>query len=710
MAYTFRGAQPETPESGEPDLQARQLGPYWLLEVLGRGGMGEVYLARHCHLECPVAIKIIASRWTENQQVVARFRQEMRAVGRLKHPNIVQATDAGEADGRYFLVMEHVDGIDLQTLLKQRGPLSVREALGLIRQAAQALQYASAHGLIHRDIKPSNLMLQTDGTLKVLDFGLAKVLTPEAEQPQDSSTDRTPTPPVTNALQVLGTPDYMAPEQAWGQAAIDIRADIYSLGCTLYTLLAQRGPFEDAEHSSTQAKLRAHQIEDPVPIRVFRPDVSPAVDAILTRMLAKQAGDRFENPQSLIQALDELPANTAGRLDLPQPAAEWVGGIPSQRAAKPGAGQNPPANNALPNNRPGKHKPDGHQGTQPDQRAFGVEPSSNSSGDSSRSDSQISIRNVTAAVGVVALAVLLVSLMTMTLMIGWPFGLHDGPPEITQPRPWRRKPQTHPLPPRIPPMGMGLEVVLGEPKNPHLAQFCLWEVPASGQKLMVNIEGRAVFKFLPPRWDEENYSLSAELWSHNGTLEGVALAFGGRDQAQRTDFQIFELLPKEKTGEFIIARQTMTILPSRFPGRVRTTSNHLSTWNSGQVPNAGAKVPSQKIVRFAMTVRNRQLTSVTLEDTEVLPQLNLIRSNDRRKTYRDTAGWAGLAIIDKWVTVRDIRINGKRVTLQPTAGRVPLRQAIPGGTQRLTLSDRPASGLSPAGHSAAGPLLPGRLP
>ncbi len=204
-----------------------QIGGYQLLELIGQGATGAVFRARHLKLDRIVAIKVLNARYVgQDPQAVRRFREEMRAVGQLEHEHIVRATDAGEADGRHFLVMEYVDGIDASRLLRQTGPLRVADACEIVRQAAMALEFAHQHNMVHRDVKPSNLLFSFEGRVKLLDLGLVRNdnATANGSDAWQSSIPH-------------GTADYMAPEQWTHFADVDARADIYALGCTLYKLL-----------------------------------------------------------------------------------------------------------------------------------------------------------------------------------------------------------------------------------------------------------------------------------------------------------------------------------------------------------------------------------------------------------------------------------------------------------------------------------------
>jgi serine/threonine protein kinase len=268
-----------------------RLGQYEILGKLGKGGMGTVFKARHTELGKLVALKVLPPDQMD-EVLVARFKNEVRAIGCLDHPNVVTAYDAGEVRGVHYLVMHLVDGVDLARILQDQGRLSVPDACEVVRQAALGLQHAFERNLVHRDIKPSNLILARGGRVQVLDLGLARAV-------GDAAADT-----LTAKGTLLGTTDYVAPEQ-WEHAhATDTRADIYSLGCTLYHFLAGRAPFDDREHRSILKKMRAHLETPPPPIRQFRPEVPTELAAILERMLAKRPADRFESPAAVAEALE----------------------------------------------------------------------------------------------------------------------------------------------------------------------------------------------------------------------------------------------------------------------------------------------------------------------------------------------------------------------------------------------------------------------
>jgi dipeptidyl aminopeptidase/acylaminoacyl peptidase len=272
---------------------------YRIEALLGRGGMGAVYKAEHRLMERWVALKIIGHDLSARPELVERFRREVKAAARLSHPNIVTAHDAEQAGATHFLVMEFIEGTDLARLVGERGPLPAADACGYVRQAALGLQHAHEQGMIHRDIKPHNLMLTPAGQVKILDFGLARFAHEAREQAGA----------VTLLGAVMGTPDYMAPEQATDSHRADIRADIYSLGCTLYHLLSGRVPFP---HDSTLGKVVRHATEQPTPLGELRPELPPGLVSVVDRMMAKKPEERYQTPAEVAEALGPFAGPAAG--------------------------------------------------------------------------------------------------------------------------------------------------------------------------------------------------------------------------------------------------------------------------------------------------------------------------------------------------------------------------------------------------------------
>lgn len=274
-----------------------RIGPYVLHERLGRGGMGCVYKAEHRLMKRVVALKLIARkrRGGSDAARIDSFRREIEAAGRLLHPNIVTAYDAGLSRGRLYLAMEYIEGIDLQRLVEKTGPLSVDLACALVRQTAEALHHAHQLGLVHRDIKPSNLMVAPPGvTVKLLDLGLA-----QWTNPADSRVEGTE--PIE---ELCGTPDFMAPESGSSPSCPDLRDDLYSLGCTFYFLLTGGVPYPGGSWAS---KLLRHNLEEPRPMRHLRPDVPERVAAIVERLMAREREKRYADAAALAADLAALP-------------------------------------------------------------------------------------------------------------------------------------------------------------------------------------------------------------------------------------------------------------------------------------------------------------------------------------------------------------------------------------------------------------------
>jgi serine/threonine protein kinase len=267
--------------AAEPEIRN-----YRLIEKLGEGGMGTVYRAVHVHLEKTVALTIMKADRSGNPQAVSRFEREMKAIGRLEHPHIVRALDAGEEQGVYFLVMEFIAGIDLDQLIRSLGPLPVAEACEIVRQAALGLAHAHQHNLVHRDVKPSNLMLSPEGQVKVLDLGLAQF--------QQSTGGLE----LTIEGQMIGTLLYMSPEQLAGAKNVDHRADIFSLGVTLYCLLAGGLPLTRGQPAAMLPDIRS-----------VRGDVPPELAVLVPQLLASTPEDRLG---SMAQAAEQLKPLAAG--------------------------------------------------------------------------------------------------------------------------------------------------------------------------------------------------------------------------------------------------------------------------------------------------------------------------------------------------------------------------------------------------------------
>ncbi|MGQ9821167.1 MAG: protein kinase domain-containing protein [Thermogutta sp.] len=267
------------------------LGKYRLLDHLGTGGMSSVYLAEHVLMQRRVAIKVLPKHRVQDSSYLARFHREAQAAAALDHRNIVRAYDVDNDGVNHYLVMEYVEGRDLQRIVRQDGPLPAHLAADYIRQAAEGLAHAHQAGLIHRDIKPANLLVDAKGTIKVLDLGLARF-----------TADETASLTIAYDENVLGTADYLSPEQALDSHRVDARADIYSLGCTLYFLLTGQPPFPEG---TLPQRLMKHQKEMPPDIRAARPDVPEDLAAICFKMMAKKPADRYASAEQVAAVMSK---------------------------------------------------------------------------------------------------------------------------------------------------------------------------------------------------------------------------------------------------------------------------------------------------------------------------------------------------------------------------------------------------------------------
>ncbi|QJW96036.1 phosphate ABC transporter substrate-binding protein PstS [Frigoriglobus tundricola] len=288
---------------------------YKVLDELGRGGMGRVLLCEHLLLQKLVALKLLNSSWTNVPGTAERFLREARASAAVDHPNIVRVYDVDRAAGVPFMVMEFVDGKNLHQLVAEHGPLAPARAAEYVRQAAVGLEAARSVGLVHRDIKPANLLLDRAGVIRLADLGLARFLGDAIRRNENLTQQFDPN-------SVLGTLDFIAPEQADNSSAVDIRADIYSLGHTLYYLLTGKMPFGNG---STAQKLMWHQLRHPEPPSVLRPEVSAELEAVFRRMTEKDPGDRYQTPAEVVaafRALSSVPAPPPSPEEMPRVRAD----------------------------------------------------------------------------------------------------------------------------------------------------------------------------------------------------------------------------------------------------------------------------------------------------------------------------------------------------------------------------------------------------
>jgi serine/threonine-protein kinase len=326
-----KGERPPARRGGPESLVGVVLsGRYQIERLIGEGGMGAVYQAEHMHMRKRLAVKVLHPEMSRLPEVVARFEREAMAAAHIEHPNVAAATDFGKLDdGSFFLVLEYVEGQDLRRAIQQ-GRLELGRALHVARQVASALGRAHAIGIVHRDLKPENIMLVTrDGEtdfVKILDFGIAKV--PIGEFAGDL---KEPGQALTQLGMVYGTPEYMAPEQALGQP-VDARADLYSLGVILFEMLTSGRPYE---HESKVTLLGMH-VAAPIPRmrdRVPQANIPPALDAIVTRLLAKDRAQRFADARELIEALDACTAQLVGEGRISEPIASSAWGHPPRTSA-----------------------------------------------------------------------------------------------------------------------------------------------------------------------------------------------------------------------------------------------------------------------------------------------------------------------------------------------------------------------------------------
>jgi serine/threonine protein kinase len=288
-----------------------ELGKYRILERLGSGGMSSVFLGEHLLMHRRVAIKVLPLVLAEDPWFVQQFYREAQAIAALDHPNIVRAHDVDRQGELHFLVLEYVDGASLQEIVAKHGPMDIHRAASYSHQAAQGLAHIHSSGLVHRDMKPGNLLLNRQGVIKILDMGLAcfsqggrrAFATPGAITSCDKPSDACASiPPPDAEKRTVGSGDYLAPEQILSSDKVDARADIYSLGATLYFLLTGKPPFPDA--SLDHHKLIWHLTRRPKPVREIRPEVPQPLVAVVDKMTAKNPWDRYQSAGDVAEALN----------------------------------------------------------------------------------------------------------------------------------------------------------------------------------------------------------------------------------------------------------------------------------------------------------------------------------------------------------------------------------------------------------------------
>lgn len=278
--------------------QARALtfGEYVIIDKIGSGAMGQVFKAQHRRLKRFVALKVLRASSAKSEKAVKRFQREAEAAAKLSHPHVVAVHDAGELHGTHFIAMQYVEGRDLQSFVKENGPLPIATAVSCVIQAAKGLEYAHKNGIVHRDIKPSNLLLDNEGHVTVLDMGLARIDEVFGDEDGEDMGQ------LTMPGQMMGTVNFVSPEQALDAHAVDARSDVYSLGCTMYYLMKGKSPY----HGENMAQTLVAHTEAPIPdLCTDVPGASAALNAVFQKMLAKRADDRYADMTVVIQDLSK---------------------------------------------------------------------------------------------------------------------------------------------------------------------------------------------------------------------------------------------------------------------------------------------------------------------------------------------------------------------------------------------------------------------
>lgn len=315
---TAAEAVPET-GTGTAEIPADTLiGKYCIRRLLGRGGMGTVYLAFDSLIEREVAIKLLSPELSSSADSLRRFLGEARSIGRLNHPNVVAIYSIDIWQGRYYLVMELLTGGSVADLAEKRGRLPFREAAALLAQAARGLAAAHEAGLVHRDVKPANLMLSRDGVVKVVDFGLSRVLDAVGSGPDQA----------TRAGQIVGTPHFMSPEQFEG-GAVNARSDLYSLGASFFRLITGEFPFQRC--GTIVQLMKAHLLDAPPAATAIDPEVPAEVDQIIQRCMAKRPDDRFQSAGELAAGFERLAASGSSAASRFATAAVPISTVASDR-------------------------------------------------------------------------------------------------------------------------------------------------------------------------------------------------------------------------------------------------------------------------------------------------------------------------------------------------------------------------------------------
>ena len=319
--------------ASDPELTVGQkIGHYEILSTLGKGGMGEVYLAQDTKLSRKVALKVLPGAFTQDQERLRRFEQEARATSALNHPNILTIFEIGEADGRHYIATEFIEGETLGQRIAVGPPLKLRETLDIAEQITSALSAAHGAGIVHRDVKPENIMIRRDGIVKVLDFGLAKLA--QIQSIRSGPDDSTRALVKTGTGVVMGTVAYMSPEQARG-LSLDARTDIWSLGVVIYQMLTGSAPFSGATSSDTLVSILERE---PRSLNSFSPEIPEELEWIVTKALTKDCDDRYQTSREMLNDLRRLKQRLSVAAELERSVAPQLSeGSDAARATSPDA-------------------------------------------------------------------------------------------------------------------------------------------------------------------------------------------------------------------------------------------------------------------------------------------------------------------------------------------------------------------------------------
>ena len=551
----------KTPRSSLP----RTLRNYVLHKEIGRGGMGVVYQALNRKLKKACAVKVLSPSRVHDAAALARFDREMEVIGKLDHPNIVEALDAGEDDGEHYLVMEFLDGINLTDLVQVNGPLEIADACELLRQAALGLQHAHEHGLVHRDVKPSNLILTRCGGLKLVDLGLARL----AERGSGEHS-------LTGLGEMVGSVDYMAPEQGFLAGSVDIRADLYSLGCSLYKLLTGAAPFSDPQFDSDRRKLAAHAYEPTPKIDGLRPGLPSGLIELIERLMAKSADDRPASPAEVATLLEPFTAGS----DLPRLAALYCPPTPSLDEQPKVDGSDPLATTILDHHHQGTTiREDPGDAPSDDGKVVIIDPCGSSLSHRWRRHANAFLRgwnddkpnsSLAFSLGIAFLGVL--ALLLAVGLVVWVIKNRDSSPVPTA----GSDPLAKPMP------GIPYPLLQRRPSplhSPHDPQAWDLDYKAFERSVKVHSEEAVILSLIATK--ARRYECKVKIkqvnWtSHVGIVFGWHLVDSGGKPVIR--YQTIQTLKDNKTGNFSLDRRTeIIVLPYDSPRNALSTVSPIPT-------------------------------------------------------------------------------------------------------------------------------------